>query len=79
VKNVYIPEGKGCVGKQRKIWLVDVENTVKKMGFRGWRKMTRDIEAWKLILQQAMILYGQQSQWKRKEETKNSVSSRKCL
>jgi hypothetical protein len=79
VKNVYITEGKRCVGKSRKIWLDDVENEMKKMGVRGWRKMVRDIEAWKLIPQQARVLYGQQSQWGRKEEKKNSVSSRKCL
>jgi hypothetical protein len=35
VKNVYIPEGKKCVGKPRKIWLDDDENEMKKMGVRG--------------------------------------------
>jgi len=50
------------------------------MGVRGWRKIARDIEAWKLILQQARVLYGQKSQWRRKEaEAKNSVSSLTCL
>ena len=76
VKNLYILEGKRCVGKPRKIWLDEVENEMKKMCVGGWRKMARDIEAWKLILKQARVLYGQQSQWRRKEaETKNSLSS----
>jgi hypothetical protein len=48
-------------------WLDDAEIEMKRIGVRGWRKMARDIEAWKLILQQARILYGQQSQWRRKE------------
>ena len=67
VKYVYIPEGKRCVGKPRKIWLDDGENEIKKMGFRGWRKMVRDLEAWKLMLQQARVLYEQRNQWRRKE------------
>jgi len=35
MKNVYIPEGKRCVGMPRKIWLEDAKNEMKKMGVRG--------------------------------------------
>jgi hypothetical protein len=62
VKNVYIPEGKRCVGKPINVWLDDAENEMKKMDIGGGRKMARDAEAWKLILQQARVLYGQQGQ-----------------
>jgi RNA-splicing ligase RtcB len=52
VKKVFknIPEGKGSVGKPRKRWLDDVENDLKKMDVRGWRKIDRDRDAWKFIL-----------------------------
>jgi hypothetical protein len=30
--------------------LDDAENDLKKMGVRGWRKIARDREAWRLIL-----------------------------
>ena len=35
---VYIPKGKGCFGKSRKIWLDDVENEMKKMGVEAGGK-----------------------------------------
>jgi hypothetical protein len=53
-----ISEGKRSVGKPRKRWLDDVENDMKKMGVRGWRKRTRDRDAWKLILKEDRVLHG---------------------
>ena len=44
------PEGKSTVGKPRKIWLDDIENDLKKMGVRGWRKLSEGTDSWKLIL-----------------------------
>jgi hypothetical protein len=35
-------EGKRSVGNRRKRWLDDVENDLKKIGVRGWRKTTKD-------------------------------------
>jgi hypothetical protein len=38
--------------------LGDVENDLNKMGVRGWRKIARDRDAWKLILKEAKVLHG---------------------
>jgi hypothetical protein len=35
-----------------------VENDLKKLYFRGWRKIARDRDAWKLILKEARVLHG---------------------
>ena len=60
VKVVYknISEGKGSVGKPRRRWLDNVANDMNKMGVRGWRKIARDRDAWKLVLKQARVLLG---------------------
>jgi hypothetical protein len=58
VKRVFknIPDGKCPVGKPRKRWLVDVDNDLKKISVRGWRKIARDREAWKFVLKGARIM-----------------------
>jgi len=38
--------------------LEDAANYLKRMGVRSWRKMARDRDAWKLILQDAKFLHG---------------------
>jgi hypothetical protein len=38
-----------------------------KMGVRGWRKIARDRDAWKLILKEAKVLHGPCIQWTRGE------------
>ena len=40
-----ILEGKWSFGKPRKKWWDDVENDLKKIGVRGWRKIGRDRNA----------------------------------
>jgi hypothetical protein len=52
------PEEKRSVGKPRKSWFDDVENDLKKTGVRGWRKIARDRDAWKLILKETRVLHG---------------------
>jgi hypothetical protein len=69
VKKVFknMPEGKLSFGKPRKKCLDDVENDLKKMDVRGWRKIARDREAWKVILKEAKFLQGPYSQWGERE------------
>jgi hypothetical protein len=38
--------------------LIDVENDLKKIGVRGWSKIARDRDIWKLILKEAKVLHG---------------------
>jgi hypothetical protein len=66
VKKVFknTPEGKRCAGKPRNRWLEGVENDVKKLGVRGWRKIVKDGDAWKLIQKDARFLRGQWRRWK---------------
>jgi hypothetical protein len=52
-----VPEGRRSVRKPRKRWINDVENDVKKMDVRGWRKVARDRDAWKLIAEEARGLH----------------------
>jgi hypothetical protein len=59
-------EGKRSVEKPRKRWLDDAENNLKKIGVRGWRKIARHRDAWKLILMEARIFHTQ-IQWRERE------------
>jgi hypothetical protein len=43
-----------------------VENDLKKMGTRGFRKIARDRYAWKLILKESKGLHGPYSQKRRR-------------
>ena len=61
-----IAEGKMSVEKPRKRWLDDAENNLKKIGVRGWRKIARLRDAWKLILMEARVFH-RQIQWRESE------------
>jgi hypothetical protein len=37
---------------------------LKKTGVKGWRKIGKDRNAWKLIPKEATVLHGPYSQWK---------------
>jgi hypothetical protein len=45
------------LGSQEK-WLDDVDNDLKKMSVRGWRKITNVRDAWKLMLKETRVLHG---------------------
>ena len=51
-------EGEGSVRKPMKRWLDDVKNDLKKMDVRGWRKIAKGRDAWKLILKETRVLHG---------------------
>jgi hypothetical protein len=58
------PEGERSVGKPRWRWVDDVDNDVKKVGVRGWEKIAKDRDVWKLILKEARVLLGLYNQWR---------------
>ena len=59
-----------------KRWLDDVENDLKKNGVKCWVKITKDGDAWKLILKETRVLYGQQSQWIERERERERQTDR---
>jgi hypothetical protein len=42
------------------------------MGVIDWRKISRDRDAWKLILKEAWVLHGPYSQWRERIFLKSS-------
>ena len=60
-----IPEGNRSVGRPRKRWLGKVENCWKKICVRGWRKIAKDRDGWKLILKEARILIDRRASGER--------------
>jgi hypothetical protein len=51
-------QGKTSVGRPRQSWLDDLDNYHKKMGVRGWRKIGKDTDVGKLILEETRVLHG---------------------
>ena len=45
-------------GRPRQSWLDDLDNYQKKMVVRGWRKIGKDRDVGKLILEGARVLHG---------------------
>jgi hypothetical protein len=44
--------------KAKKEMMYDVENDLKEMDVRGWIKVARDRDAWKLIVKEAIVTHG---------------------
>jgi hypothetical protein len=57
VKRVFLgkPGGRRKPGRPRLRWLDCVEDDLKTLGVRGWRKMAEDREEWEIILKAAMV------------------------
>jgi hypothetical protein len=47
--------------------LADDENYLKEVGVKGWRKIARDRDAWRLILNEARFRPGSESQCREEE------------
>jgi hypothetical protein len=56
------PEGVRLVGRPRKRWLNEVEQNLKQMEVRGWRRRAQNRDEWQSILKEAKVLHGPQRQ-----------------
>jgi hypothetical protein len=52
------PKGRRDTGRPRNRYLDDVEDDLKQLGVRGWRRKARDREKWEKILKEAKALQG---------------------
>lgn len=52
---------KRSVAKPRKRCWDDVESDLKNIGFGSWRKIAKERDAWKFIMEEAKALHGPQS------------------
>jgi hypothetical protein len=50
------PEGPRRLGKPKLRWLAPVEEDLKKMGVRNWRRMSQDREQWGAIFRRSKVL-----------------------
>jgi hypothetical protein len=52
------PEGLRLVERPRKRWLDEVEQNLKQMEMRGWRRRAQKRDEWRSILKEAEVLHG---------------------
>lgn len=52
------PGGRRCIGRPRKRWLEDIEEDIREMGIRTWRRRAQDRGEWATIVRQALVLQG---------------------
>jgi hypothetical protein len=58
VKKVFLgePDGRRKAGRPELRWLDCIENDLKSMGGKGWRKKAEDSSAWAIILKEALVI-----------------------
>jgi hypothetical protein len=52
------PMGRRMRGRPRKRWIDDVEEDIRRMGVRGWRRIVNDRTEWKKFIKQAKTHTG---------------------
>ena len=52
------PEGRRLPGRPRKRWIDDVEDDLKKLGVRGWRRKAQEREEWRKVVKEAKARNG---------------------
>jgi hypothetical protein len=45
-------------GRPRKRWLDDLEEDLRKLGVKGWRRKAEDREEWRNVVNKAEVLHG---------------------
>jgi hypothetical protein len=57
VKKLFLrkPEGRRKAGRPKLRWLDCIENDLKSMGFKRWRKKAEDRSVWTVILKEALV------------------------
>ncbi|PSN29925.1 hypothetical protein C0J52_27676 [Blattella germanica] len=50
--------GRRCIGRSRKRCLEDIEEDIREMGIRTWRRRAQDRGEWATIVRQALVLQG---------------------
>jgi hypothetical protein len=60
VKKVFLgkPDGRRRRGRPRKRWLDDLEEDLRKLGVKGWRRKAEDREEWRHVAKKAEVLQG---------------------
>jgi hypothetical protein len=51
------PEGLRLAGRPRKCWSDKVEQDLKQMGVRGWKRRAQNRDKWRSILKEAKVLH----------------------
>jgi hypothetical protein len=52
------PEGRRRTGRPRKRWVEDVEEDLRKMGVRGWRRTAKEKNEWADVIKEVKVLQG---------------------
>ncbi|PSN46590.1 hypothetical protein C0J52_24400 [Blattella germanica] len=51
-------EGRRRRGRPRKRWIDDVEEDLRKMGVRCWRRKAEDRDEWRRVIEEVKVLHG---------------------